>query len=109
MKKEIKQKDKAEKNGFPGYPHYGKKGDIYSRNHEDKDIDPETKKKKSENEEINFLNEKNFNQDVSGSDLDIPGAELDDEQEDIGSEDEENNIYSIGGDNSQEDNLGDKI
>ena len=33
-----------------------------------------------------------------GTDLDVPGAELDDEQEKIGSEDEENNYYSIGGD-----------
>ena len=32
-----------------------------------------------------------------GNDLDIPGAELDDLQEDIGSEDEENNYYSLGG------------
>ncbi len=29
------------------------------------------------------------------NDLDIPGAELDDLQEDIGSEDEENNYYSF--------------
>jgi hypothetical protein len=29
--------------------------------------------------------------------LDIPGAELDDAQENLGSEDEENNHYSIGG------------
>jgi hypothetical protein len=36
---------------------------------------------------------------LEGSDLDIPGAELDDEAESIGSEDEENNYYSIGGDN----------
>ena len=48
---------------------------------------------------IDFPNEKNFNQDKSGSDLDIPGSELDDEQEAIGSEDEENNGYSIGSDN----------
>lgn len=34
-----------------------------------------------------------------GGDLDIPGAELDDELEAIGSEDEENNYYSLGGDN----------
>ena len=32
-------------------------------------------------------------------DLDIPGAELDDDLEIIGSEDEENNYYSLGGDN----------
>jgi hypothetical protein len=33
-----------------------------------------------------------------GDGLDIPGADLDDEQEQIGSEDEENNYYSLGGD-----------
>lgn len=32
-------------------------------------------------------------------DLDVPGSELDDDDELIGSEDEENNYYSIGGDN----------
>jgi hypothetical protein len=31
--------------------------------------------------------------------LDVPGAELDDSGESIGEEDEENNYYSIGGDN----------
>ncbi|HEY0031128.1 MAG TPA: hypothetical protein VGC65_10250 [Bacteroidia bacterium] len=34
--------------------------------------------------------------DFTGHDLDVPGTELDDPQEDIGSEDEENNIYSSG-------------
>lgn len=37
--------------------------------------------------------------DFTGQDLDIPGTELDDASEDLGSEDEENNHYSIGGDN----------
>jgi hypothetical protein len=32
--------------------------------------------------------------DMEGKDLIVPGAELDDENEDIGEEDEENNIYS---------------
>jgi len=39
--------------------------------------------------------------DVEGDldeDLDIPGAELDDKEENIGEEDEENNYYSLGGD-----------
>ena len=42
-------------------------------------------------------------------DLDVPGSELDDEEEKIGSEDEENNSYSIGGDmhNDLEENQGD--
>ncbi|MBV9962089.1 MAG: hypothetical protein JO072_07550 [Parafilimonas sp.] len=34
--------------------------------------------------------------DISGKDLDVPGAEEDDENEDIGEEDEENNEYSLG-------------
>ena len=33
-----------------------------------------------------------------GKDLDVPGSELDDKDENIGEEDEENNYYSIGGD-----------
>ena len=34
----------------------------------------------------------------SGAALDVPGAGLDDADENIGEEDEENNYYSIGGD-----------
>ena len=36
--------------------------------------------------------------DFAGDDLDIPGSEEDDAQEAIGSEDEENNSYSLGSD-----------
>ena len=43
------------------------------------------------------LNQKS--RDVSGDDLDVPGAELDDENEALGTEDEENNPYSLGSDN----------
>jgi hypothetical protein len=38
--------------------------------------------------------------DFAGDDLDVPGSELDDAQEAKGSEDEENNVYSLGGDKS---------
>lgn len=38
----------------------------------------------------------------AGEDLDIPGSELDDAQEEIGSEDEENNLYSLGSDDNEE-------
>lgn len=41
----------------------------------------------------------NVEDNVSGDDLDVPGAELDDENEALGEEDEENNPYSLGGDN----------
>ncbi len=37
------------------------------------------------------------NEDLN-TDLDVPGSELDDENERIGEEDEENNYYSLGGD-----------
>jgi len=40
--------------------------------------------------------------DFAGKDLDIPGSELDDASEAIGSEDEENNSYSLGGDNHED-------
>lgn len=36
--------------------------------------------------------------DFAADDLDIPGSEQDDAQEQLGSEDEENNSYSVGGD-----------
>jgi hypothetical protein len=39
--------------------------------------------------------------DFAAEDLDIPGTELDDENEALGSEDEENNSYSLGGDNHE--------
>jgi hypothetical protein len=40
----------------------------------------------------------NENVEVSGDDLDVPGAGDDDDNEEIGEEDEENNSYSLGGD-----------
>jgi len=40
--------------------------------------------------------------DFSGQDLDVPGSEDDDAQEQVGSEDEENNSYSIGGDRHED-------
>ena len=43
------------------------------------------------------LNEESFDKNFTASDLDLPGTELDDENENIGEEDEENNNYSLGG------------
>lgn len=40
--------------------------------------------------------------DFAGDDLDVPGSEDDDAQESVGSEDEENNSYSIGGDRHED-------
>ena len=94
-----RQAHNEEKNNLQGYPTYPAGDDIYSKNHEEKDINPEDiSKKKVSNEIDRTNNEKGSDDYESGDDLDIPGSELDDEQEDIGSEDEENNYYSLGGD-----------
>jgi hypothetical protein len=85
---------------FPQYPHYPPSDDIYNQEKKEMDVDPEDiTKNKTPNQEEGTLNEKNFEEDMSGDDLDVPGSELDDQQEKVGSEDEENNYYSLGGDN----------
>ena len=95
-KKKNKESGKNEK--FPGYPPYPQGDDIYNKDQEESEIDPEFPGKKKEAPALPDLpNEENF-RDKTGGDLDVPGAELDDQQEDIGSEDEENNYYSLGGD-----------
>lgn len=79
MKKENMKSD-ASQDGtkeLPGNPVYSAGEDIYS--HEVKE---------TFTEESSSLDE----------DLDVPGAELDNEEEIIGEEDEENNYYSLGGD-----------
>lgn len=88
-----------EEEKFPGYPTHPASEDIYNNEKEEADIDPEhPSQKKEENENSSGRNEKDFNEDQSGDDLDVPGSEDDDEQEKAGNEDEENNYYSIGGD-----------
>jgi hypothetical protein len=101
QKKNNKEKD-TKNSGFPGYPHYSWRDDIYMNEKEEEDIDPEnTNKKKPVNDTSDFLNEKDFSTDLIGDDLDVPGAELDDAMEEVGSEDEENNYFSLGGDNHE--------
>ena len=56
-------------------------------------------KKPNESDKAEHANEKDFAEYKSGSDIDVPDTELDDEQEAFGSEDEENNYYSLGGEN----------
>lgn len=80
--------------------YYPESDDIYNKGVENKDADPEMpSQKKTLNEEIGIENEKDFDHDPTGDDLDVPGGELDDADEAIGNEDEENNYYSLGGDN----------
>ena len=94
--------DQDKENKVPDSLMYPPSEDIYNQFQKEIEIDPEDITKKKAPVEINNvreLNEKNFEEDVSGADLDIPGSELDDELENSGSEDEENNHYGIGGDN----------
>ena len=84
-----------------GYPEYPASEDIYQQFEEEKDLDPEnitTTKVILEEEEVISMNEKDYNGDVTGSDLDIPGSEMDDNLKNAGIEDEENDYYSLGGD-----------
>ncbi len=48
------------------------------------------------------LNEKGFRNAYSGTDLDVPGSEDDDADEEIGEEDEENNAYSVDEENEDD-------
>ena len=94
-----KRAKSKEKKNLSGYPLYPTKEDIYSKWKEEKNINPEDiAKSKTPNEKEGTKNEKDFNDTMIGNDLDVPGSELDDKQENIGSEDEENNYYSLGGD-----------
>jgi hypothetical protein len=105
MKDENQNPDKNTKKDeeFPGYPIYPANEDIYRQEKEEIDIDPENpsqRKKAVTDDSVDRRISKD--QEMDGEDLDVPGSELDDELEEIGSEDEENNYYSLGGDNHNE-------
>ena len=118
-KSRIKKSDKV-----PPYPVNPASEDIYRNSIEEKEVDPEDiskTKRPNETEKIvnegaddfdagiaakepirkkrvGKRNEKDFKDDVSGDDLDVPGSEFDEGVEVNGNEDEENNYYSLGGD-----------
>jgi hypothetical protein len=94
------EKDTTKTSKLPGYPLYPPSEDIFNRGKVELGLNPDDlSKNKDPNLTEGSLNEKDFQDDVSGDDLDVPGSELDDQQESAGSEDEENNYYSLGGDN----------
>jgi len=83
-------------NEVEGYPLYPENEDIYNKFKKEKSIDPEVISKiKEPVVKIGKSIMTVLLEDESGSDLDVPGSELDDEMEEIGSEDEENNYYSL--------------
>jgi hypothetical protein len=100
MKNEKNNNNKKDNEDLPGYKHYPANEDIYSRNKEEIDLDPEDPShKKAPNIDPDAKNEKDFKESVDGEDLDIPGNEEDESSMGDGHEDEENNFYSLGGDN----------
>ena len=102
MKK--KEDTKKAKDDTEGYPLYPASEDVYNMDKKEKKIDPEDITKSKEPTAKNRAgknNEKDFAEDETGEDLDIPGSELDEKEENAGSEDEENNYYSLGGDDHE--------
>jgi hypothetical protein len=101
-KRPIPEADSEMKESFPGYPKYPASEDVFARMKEESDIDPEDPTRmKDPSEDMGEWNEKTFQEDLVGDDLDVPGSdsEMDIEQENNELEDEENNYYSLGGDN----------
>lgn len=113
----MKNNKNNKKPDAPDYKPYPKKEDIYiqdeevslyedtkleNRDESDdreiplEDFTPDIRDRISTPEDDEW-NTENFDTNHTGDDLDVPGAELDDEEEDIGEEDEENNYYSLGG------------
>lgn len=74
-------------NDLPGYKIHPVSEDVYNQ------------LQKSKHEDITEnVDEDDLMHEQLSEDLDVPGSELDDEDELTGSEDEENNYYSLGGD-----------
>ena len=92
MSKKKKAEDEATpKKKIYGDPEYSAADDIYSKG-EKIDLDEEGDLKAAG---------KKSGKNITGDDLDIPGSEADDTNEEIGEEDEENNYYSLGGDDHE--------
>ena len=91
-----------------GYPVYPESEDIYNKFKKEKRIDPEDITKSKEQVIIRKESEVDLSENFTADDLDIPGIVVDDVEEVDGSEDEENNYYSLGGDDhiDLEENLG---
>lgn len=89
--------DRKKEENPPGYPLYPESEDIYKKFQEETDINPEDTSQTKPSNSSNVIRKKKLDNKFSIDDLDVPGSELDDTQEAIGNEDEENNYYSLGG------------
>ncbi len=93
-KDKTDKKHPAESKDLPGYPEYPDSEDIFAHDKKTADITPD-----GEIEDIETTLAKDEADPSLDAGLDIPGAEEDDANESVGNEDEENNYYSLGGDN----------
>ncbi len=84
---------------LPGYPLYPFDEDIYRQYKKEGEGDPEDSMQlKMSNENAGVDNEKEFRENPTGGNSDVPGSALDDDRESVGSEDEENKYNSLGDD-----------
>lgn len=94
--------DSKDNENFPGYPHYPASEDIFNNAKEiDQDIEDLAHGREQEQLPLEG-NRKRFSEDMTGEDLDVPGNKADEAKNNAGSEDEENNYYSLGGDNHED-------
>ena len=92
--KKVSKKDKnssPEEKKFP-LPVYPQDEDIYKK---EKEVE-------YDEDELELDSKIKGKIKKEGDDLDVPGSELDDADEAIGEEDEENNYYSVGGDDHED-------
>ncbi|MVT07138.1 hypothetical protein [Chitinophaga tropicalis] len=95
-----KEAEKKRNKTFPGYPSHPAREDItYQGEQENLDMEKITRSSRINNE---LVRREGVNPTEFDDGLDIPGSELDDEQEMTGMEDEENNYYSLGGDRHED-------
>ena len=95
-------KPDEKKKDFPGYEPYPSDEDIYAKDKQETAIDPEAISGQKTFPRTGIPSESGYDTDVSVEVMDIPRADLDDDMEAIGSEDEENNYYSVTDNNYDE-------
>ncbi len=96
------QDDSIDENAFQGYPFYPDGEAIYKKFQQEEDVNHEDISKTKLLNSTNALRWKYLDNENSENVLGIPDTELDDLQEDIGSEDEENNYYSLCGEDHED-------
>jgi len=99
MAQSDNKKSMDENDELQGYPVYAPSEDIYNKEKKDTHINSDDNTEIIVDKPLSDWNEEDYDTALTGDDLDVPGSEADDKEEAIGSEDEENNYYSLGGDN----------